>query len=284
MGSIYKNIEFTKMQGTGNDFVLIVKSAMPENLDFTEFAKYVCDRKFGVGSDGLLVLAEHDDADFEMIFHNPDGSIAEMCGNGIRCIGKYIYEKGLSKKDKLRIKTGAGILPLKLDIDKDSVTWITVAMGMPNFKRSEIPVKGDGEEAMAESIKLQSGLDIEFHGVSTGNTHAVIFVDDVDNYPIREIGPQVENHEIFPNKTNAEFAQHLSSKEINVRIWERGAGETLSCGTGVCAAAAVCNRMRIVGNQVTVNVPGGVLKVSFDEEGAIYLGGPAEMVFTGRLA
>ncbi|MBU1023820.1 diaminopimelate epimerase [bacterium] len=277
-------MKFTKMQGTGNDFVLVEKADLPENIDLKEFTRNICDRKFGVGSDGLLILAEHAEADFEMIFYNPDGSLAEMCGNGIRCIGKYIYDRDHSKSDKLRIKTGNGILPLKLDIGDDGmVSWVEVAIGVPNFTRSAIPITGKGETALAEQIKIDDGSEFEFHGVSMGNPHAVIFVDNVDDFPVEVIGPQIENHEMFPNRTNVEFVKHVSPELISVRIWERGAGETLSCGTGVCAVAAVSRKLGLTGQSVNVKVPGGDLKIRFDDDDMIYLGGPAVEVFVGKI-
>lgn len=272
------------MHGTGNDFILVEKVKLPADIDLSGFAKLVCNRKFGIGSDGLLVLSEHEEADFEMVFHNPDGSLAEMCGNGIRCLGKYIHDRNLSDKDKLRIQTGAGVIPIKLNLDdQNHVSSVAVAMGYPDFRRTSIPVTGDAEFAFAEALKLESGLQIEFHGVSMGNPHAVIFVDDIWLYPVREIGSQVENNEIFPKRINVEFVKHISKDEIAVRIWERGAGETLSCGTGVCAASAVCYKLGITGSVMKVTVLGGTLVVNFDEEGAVYLTGPAVEVFTGRL-
>ena len=284
MNKFFENIEFTKMHGTGNDFILVVKDNLPTEINLSELSKYACNRRFGAGSDGLLILAGHDEADFEMIFYNPDGSLAEMCGNGIRCLGKFIYEHGFSKQDKLRIKTGVGILPIKLEINEsDLVFWVIAAMGYPDFTRKNIPVAGDGELAMAETIKLQSGLELEFHAVSLGNPHAVLFVDDVANYPVREIGSELETHEMFPNRINTEFVQHISSEEIQVRIWERGAGETMSCGTGVCAAAAVCRKLGVVRDELVVHVPGGDLKINFDENEAVYLGGPAVEVYRGKL-
>lgn len=277
-------IKFTKMHGTGNDFVLVEQANLPDEIDLVEFAQKICDRRFGVGSDGLLILAEHDDADFEMLFYNPDGSLAEMCGNGIRCLGKFIFDHDHSKSDKLRIKTGNGILPLKLDIaDDGNVSWVEVAIGIPDFTRSAIPITGDGETALAEQIKIDDGNEIEFHGVSMGNPHAVILVDNVDDFPVDKIGPQIENHEIFPNRTNVEFVKHISPELISVRIWERGAGETLSCGTGVCAAVAVSRKLGLTGKSVKVKVPGGDLKIRFDNDDTIYLGGPAIEVFVGKI-
>lgn len=277
-------IDFTKMHGTGNDFILVEKSNLPSDLNYSEFARYACHRKFGIGSDGVLILSAHDDADFEMVMYNPDGSLAEMCGNGIRCIGKYIHDHKLNKKTELRIMTGRGILPLKIMLaDDGSVSEISVAMGDPDFTRANIPVSGDGITALAESIKLPDGCEYEFYAVSMGNPHAVVFVEDVDNFPVKEKGPLFECHELFPNRINVEFIEHLTPESIKVRIWERGAGETLSCGTGVCASAAVCRKLGIIKNEVRVIIPGGELKVSFDKDGSIYLTGPAVEVFAGSI-
>ena len=282
MKAFNKRFEFSKLHGTGNDFVLVEKEKLPADINLPDFAREVCDRKSGIGSDGLLILAGHFDADFEMIMYNPDGSEAEMCGNGIRCVGKYIYDNGLRDEDKLRIKTGAGILRLKLRIDDNNkVDWVEVAMGKPDFTRQNIPVTGKGETALVENIKINDDLEVECHCVSMGNPHAVVLVDDLDNYPVETIGPKIETHEIFPNRTNVEFVQHLSSESIKVRFWERGADETLSCGTGVCAAAAVVRKLNLVGILVNVDVPGGSLSVKFDEEDAVYLGGPCVEVFKG---
>ncbi|MCD6218543.1 diaminopimelate epimerase [bacterium] len=277
-------IEFTKMHGTGNDFVLVEKQTLPAEINLHDLAVRVCNRKFGIGADGLLILSDHDDADFEMIFFNPDGSLAEMCGNGIRCIGKYIYDHRLSEKPKLQIQTGKGILSVYLDISDDGkVRWVEVGMCKADFTRSNIPVIGDGETALAETIVLADSMEFEFHAVSMGNPHAVIYVDDVDGFPVDTVGPMIENHELFPNRINVEFVKHISPEHIIMRIWERGAGETLSCGTGVCAAAAVSRKLGIIGTSVNITVPGGELKVRFDKDGSIILGGPAAEVFSGTI-
>ena len=275
-------LPFVKMHGTGNDFVVVERNCLPSDADLSVVAQKACNRKYGIGSDGLILIGEASNADFEMIFYNPDGSLAEMCGNGIRCLGKYVYEHGLTKKTSQKILTKAGIIDLELGVGEDGkVSWVEVSMGKPNFKRKEIPVKGEGATAFAEIIELPNGLELEFHAVAIGNPHAVILVDDWDSYLIHEVGPLVENHDMFPNRINVEFVKYVSPDLIKVRTWERGAGETMSCGTGVCASAAVLKRLGLTGDSVRVGVLGGELEVRFGRSGIIYLKGPAVEVFSG---
>ena len=285
MNELNVKFPFVKMHGTGNDFVVTEKSKMPSEVDYRSLSKAVCNRKYGIGSDGLIIIANHDKFDFEMLFFNPDGSPSEMCGNGIRCLGKYVFDHGLTAKLNLSIATGAGRIDLKMEAGADNkIELVEVAMGKPDFAREKIPVAGKGQTALAESIKLSNGMELEFHAVSMGNPHAVIIVDDVDNYPVREFGPMVEMHELFPNKVNVEFVRHISPEKIKIRIWERGAGETLSCGTGICASAAVLRRLGLVGKSLKVLVSGGELDVRFDKDDVIYLKGPAVEVFSGVLS
>jgi len=277
-------IPFVKMHGTGNDFVLCDKSNIPSSADYNSLAKMICNRKFGVGADGLIIMGEHVEADFEMLFFNPDGSPAEMCGNGIRCLGKYVYDHGLTGKTELSVATGAGRIDLTMEVGKDKkISSVEAAMGKPEFARDKIPVKGDGQTALAETIRLSNGIELEFHAVSMGNPHAVILVEDVDKYPVREFGPLIEMYDLFPDRINVEFVKHISPELIKMRIWERGVGETLSCGTGICASAAVLRRLQLVGQSLKVIVPGGELDVRFGMDDIVYLKGPAVEVFSGVL-
>lgn len=272
---------FTKMHGTGNDFVIVERGNLLYDVDFSFLAKIVCNRRFGVGSDGLIIVDCENDERFRMIFFNPDGSPSEMCGNGLRCFGKYVYENGLTKSDFMYVHIGNSTVPVRLFIENGIVNMVEVSIGKADFTRKNIPVLGDGDTALAEMVKLEEGMEYEIFAVSMGNPHAVIMVDDVDNFPVKTVGSQIEKHQIFPDRVNVEFVQYISPETVKVRIWERGAGETLSCGSGVCAVAAVLRRLGLVAKSVMVQVPGGELYVSFDENETILLKGPAETVFTG---
>ena len=276
---------FAKMHGTGNDFVVVEKSNLPRNANLSKLAITVCDRKFGIGADGLIVIASSKEATFKMIFFNPDGSQSDMCGNGLLCFGKYIYEHGLTLSDSMLVEIGDKLVPIILyPDDNGKISMVTVSMGRPDFNRKNIPVTGDDETALAETIKLGDGSEFEFYAVSMGNPHAVIMVEDVGNFPVATIGPQIERHEIFPDRINVEFVEYISPDMVKARIWERGAGETLSCGSGVCAVSAVLRRIGLVKNSVKVQVPGGELDVEFDTNDLVFLKGPAVEVFTGTFS
>lgn len=276
-------MKFTKMQGCGNDYIYI--NCLEERVDDPNaLAEKLSERHFGIGSDGLILIKPSEKADFEMDMYNADGSQGAMCGNGIRCVGKYVYDFGLTDKTELRVDTKSGVKDLQLTVADGKVSCVRVNMGSPEFDVKKIPVDFDGDEAIDAPI-LIAGREYRFTGVSMGNPHAVVFVDDVENFPISKIGPLFERHAIFPDRVNAEFIRVLDDHTIEMRVWERGAGETLACGTGACAAtvAAIRNK-KISGNAATVKLRGGELTIEWDQEkNEVYLTGPAEVSFTGEM-
>jgi diaminopimelate epimerase len=270
---------FWKMHGLGNDYVVVdnrnEKMGSPEAA---ELAKKLCERRLSVGADGLLLVSSSSNADVKMRIFNADGSEAEMCGNGIRCFAKYCYENGIAKTE-FTVETLAGLKRVWLTIEKGEVKLVRVDMGVPNWERSALPMTGSGVCVNEELV-----VDDEVYKVtclSMGNPHCIIFVDNVDEFPVQYVGPIIENHEAFPKRTNVGFVQVLSRTELKVRVWERGCSETLACGTGTCAAVAAANRLGKVGNRVTAHVLGGDLIV--DVAQSLFLNGPAEKVFEGKL-
>ena len=261
-------MKFTKMQGIGNDYVYI--NCFEETVkDPTVLARKISDRHFGVGSDGLVLICPDPEADFRMRMFNADGSESEMCGNATRCIGKYVYERGLTNKTEVRLMTGAGIKILNLRTDQGKVTSIRVDMGIPE-------IQGIGETVEA------NGKLFSFTRVSMGNPHAVIFTEDTEKFDVEGYGKVIEHAPMFPNRTNTEFATILTDRRIRMRVWERGAGETMACGTGACAtavAAAVTGRS---GRRSRVIMDGGTLDIEWREsDGHVYLSGPAVISFEG---
>jgi diaminopimelate epimerase len=274
-------MKFWKMHGLGNDYVVIDNrnQSLPESK-LGSLAKKLCDRRFGVGADGLLLVFSSQTADVKMRIFNADGSEAEMCGNGIRCFARYCFENGIVEKSEFLVETLAGIKQVWLTLKGSEVQFVRVDMGMPNWNRSSLPMAGEGT-----CINEDLQVDHENYKVtclSMGNPHCVIFVDNVSEFPVEYIGPIIENHKAFPNRTNAGFAQVISKSEMKVRVWERGCGETLACGTGTCAAVVVANRLGLVGAKVTVHVLGGDLQVTVASEG-LFLSGAAEKVYEGTL-
>ena len=276
-------MNFTKMQGLGNDFIVVdgIKEKLPENL--TDLANKLCDRHFGIGADGLIVVLPSARADFRMRIINADGSEVEMCGNGIRCFAKYVYEAGLVEpgRDTFTVETLAGIMTPRLLVEGEKVVAVTVDMGEPVLERALIPMLGSGGQAVSEPLDL---LDTTYHitAVSMGNPHCVIFVDNVDQIPLEKYGPALETHPVFPKKTNVHFVQVLNRQELKMRVWERGVGVTLACGTGACASlvAAVLNGK--TQRRAKVYLPGGPLEIEWNEKNNhVYMTGPAETVFTG---
>lgn len=269
-------IDFVKMQGLGNDFIVIDgRNQLP---DMAKYAQQICDRRLGIGADQLLVLADSACADFQMQIFNADGSEVEMCGNGIRCLARYIKEQGLSDKDELAIETLAGIIRPRLLGDE-----VEVDMGKPILRANEIPVAVAEEEVISLPVNI-AGESFRINCVSMGNPHCVIFVDNVEEYPVTQYGPVIETHAIFPERTNVEFVEGINPGEIKMRVWERGAGETPACGTGACASvvASVLNRKTV--NKVVVNLPGGQLHIRWDDKDKhVYMRGPAVTVFQGRI-
>lgn len=277
-------MKFTKMHGAGNDFVVIdgAKEVIPEE-HLPAIARRACNRNMGIGADGLILVLNSRVANFRMRMINPDGSEAEMCGNGIRCFAKYVFDRKLHRDVILTVETLGGIKTLKLNAAGGKVQTVRVDMGEPKLLRSEIPMKGDNTKVIAEPLKI-AGKKIEITCVSMGNPHCVSFVDNVDNYPVDKIGPEIENHPHFPQRTNAEFVEVLNQQEIKMRVWERGASETLACGTGACASAVASMLNDKVSRKVTVHLPGGDLFIEWMGDNKVFMTGPAEEVFEGKVS
>ena len=275
-------IKFTKMHGLGNDYVYM--DAIHQKIENeSSLAKFVSNRHFGIGSDGLILICTSQIADFKMRMFNSDGSEAEMCGNGIRCVGKFVYDKGLTNKENITIETLAGIKQLKLNIKDGKVLTVKVDMGEPILEAEKIPVKSN--EFPVKNLKLKA-LDKEFifTCVSMGNPHAITIVKNVDNFDVQKYGSIIEIDNIFPKKTNVEFIEIKDRKNIKMRVWERGAGETLACGTGACATAVACNLNGLTDKNVKVELLGGTLEIEWNkEDNHIYMTGPAVTVFEGEL-
>lgn len=275
-------MKFTKMQGIGNDYVYV--NCLKEKIDNPpKTARMVSDRHFGIGSDGLIMINSSDKADFEMEMYNADGSRSEMCGNGIRCVAKYVYDYGLTDKTNISVETLAGIKYLDLTVEGGKVSRVKVNMGSPVLKAEEVPVVSENEQVIDEPIIIE---ETTYHmtAVSMGNPHAVVFVDDVKGLDIEKIGPLFENHERFPRRVNTEFVRVIDDKTVEMRVWERGSGETLACGTGACAVAVACILNGRTGEEVTVKLLGGDLMIKWDrEENTVYMTGPAKVVYDGEI-
>ncbi len=275
-------MKFTKMQGCGNDYVYV--DCTKSTLDhIPDIAIKVSDRHFGIGSDGLILIKPSEKADFMMDMYNNDGSRGKMCGNGIRCVAKFVYDKGLTNKTTLQIETLSGIKELKLTVENGKVTYVTVDMGTPITDPAAIPVISDKEIIKKEPI-IVGDKEYEITCVSMGNPHAVVFVEDTKNLPIETIGPLFEHHGIFPERVNTEFIQVIDRTHINMRVWERGSGETLACGTGACASVVACIMNRLTEDEVTVTLLGGDLYIRYDrEKNTVFMTGPAVTVFEGEI-
>ena len=273
-------MEFTKMQGLGNDYVYV--NCFKEKIENpSEMAVKVSDRHFGIGSDGLILIKPSEVADFEMEMYNADGSRGEMCGNGIRCVAKYVYDYGLTDKTSISVETLGGIKYLDLTVEHGKVTLVKVDMGTPILKPELIPIVAKGETVIDEAIMV-GGKEYHMTGVSMGNPHDVVFMDDIKNLEIEKIGPLFENHERFPNRINTEFVNVIDRHTAQMRVWERGSGETLACGTGACAVAVACILNGLTENTVTVKLLGGDLQIEWDrEKNTVYMTGPAEVSFDG---
>ena len=273
-------IKFTKMEGLGNDYVYM--DAINQKIENrSELARFVSNRNFGIGSDGLILIEKSEVADFKMTMFNSDGSQAEMCGNGIRCVGKYMYDYGLTDKEAISVETLAGIKYLQFFIENGKVVKVKVDMGSPILTPAEIPVVAEGERAVDEPIVVD-GTEYRMTCISMGNPHAIVYVDDVKNLPIEKIGPSFEKHERFPNRVNTEFVKVLDRNTVEMRVWERGSGETLACGTGACATAVACILNGLTEEKVTVKLLGGDLEIEWDrEKNKVFMTGPAKVVFDG---
>ncbi len=277
-----KNIPFIKYQGLGNDYIYI--NTIDNEVNHPqELAKKISHRNFGVGADGLILVQKSVKADYKMRIFNADGSEAEMCGNGIRGFAKYLYDYGFTKSKTLTIETLAGIKNIIIETKRNKADQITVDMGEPQLERSLIPMLGDEGKVINESIELEDAVRFDITAISMGNPHAVIFVEDTENFPVTKYGPLVENHSLFPNRTNVEFIQIINDKEIIQRTWERGSGETLACGTGASAAVVAGNLIEKLSEKVTVHLKGGDLKIHWDKtSNHVFMKGPAVEVFKGK--
>ena len=276
-------IKFTKMQGLGNDYVYI--DAIHQNIEqeSSSLAQFVSNRNFGVGSDGLILICKSNVADFKMRMFNSDGSEAEMCGNGIRCVGKFVYDKGLTDKTEVSIETLAGIKVLQLHIKDGKVETVRVDMGDPILEPDKIPVISM-ENPVKNLVAVAEGKKFVFTCVSMGNPHAVTVVEDVKNFDVNKYGKVLEVDKQFPRRMNVEFAQILDKENIKMRVWERGAGETLACGTGACATAVACYLNGYTKRNVTIELLGGKLFIEWNEiDNHVYMTGPATTVFEGEL-
>ncbi len=275
------DIPFIKMQGIGNDYIYI--NAIKNKItNPSALAVKMSDRHFGIGSDGIILILESDNADFKMRMFNSDGSESEMCGNGIRCFSKFVYDHKLTKKTELRIETLAGIKILSVKLKNHLVHEVTVDMGEPQIERTQIPMIGNPGTVIEEPLLLDDGVTFNITSVSMGNPHTVIFIEDTDNFPVAKYGPFIQNNDLFPNRTNVEFVQIINENEVKQRTWERGAGETLACGTGSCATVVAGNLSRKLGRKVTVHLTGGDLQIEWDEKtNHVFMTGPAVEVFEG---
>ena len=275
-------MKFTKMHGCGNDYVYV--NLFEEQIgDPAKVSIAVSDRHFGIGSDGLITIGASEIADFRMRIYNADGSEAEMCGNGIRCVAKYVYDHKLTDKTEITVETGAGVKTLQLTVEDDKVTLVRVDMGEPILTPDEIPVVADGDRVVDESIVVDD-KEWRMTCVSMGNPHAVVFVDDVAHFELEKYGPLFENHVRFPKRTNTEFVQMVSRNEAIMRVWERGSAETWACGTGTCATVMACILNGLTDNEVLVHLRGGDLRIAYDaKSNHIFMTGPATEVFEGEI-
>ncbi len=281
-------LNFTKMEGLGNDYVYVncFKEDVPNP---SELSIKISDRHFGIGSDGLILIKPSEVADFTMEMYNADGSQSEMCGNGIRCVGKYVYDYGLTDKEEISVETLAGIKYLKFVIDRKdasdrgTVSMVTVNMGEPIFKPAEVPVNVGEELDIVQDYPVNiDGETYNITCVSMGNPHCITYVEDTDSFPLEEIGPKFESNPIFPRRVNAEFVHIVSRTYAKMRVWERGSGETLACGTGTCATVVASILNGLTDDEVTVKLLGGELIIKWDREtNLVYMTGPAKVVFDG---
>ena len=276
-------MKFTKMQGIGNDYVYV--NCFEEKVeDPSALAIQVSDRHFGIGSDGLILICPSEVADCEMAMYNADGSRGEMCGNGVRCVGKYMYDYGLTDKTEITVETLAGIKTLQLFVENGKVAKVRVDMGSPILTPAEIPVVAEGDKAVDEPI-LVDGKEYHMTCVSMGNPHCITFIgEDVRDFPLEEVGPVFEKHELFPERVNTEFINVIDKDHLRMRVWERGSGETLACGTGACAVAVASYLNGFTGRSVDIELLGGHLEVVYDEKtNHVFMTGPATEVFSGEI-
>lgn len=275
-------MRFTKMHGLGNDYVYV--NCLEEKIENpTEVAKFVSDRHFGIGSDGLVMILPSDVADFRMRMLNSDGSEAEMCGNAIRCVGKYVYDNKLTDKTTIKVETLAGIKVLEMTVEDGVVTLVKVDMGEPILEPNNIPVKSSKSRFVSENVTV-GGQEFQVTCVSMGNPHAVAYVNDVKKFPLETVGPKMENHELYPKRINAEFVEVIDRRHLKMRVWERGAGETMACGTGACAVLVASVLNGLSERKASVTLLGGDLIIEWDEKtNHVFMTGPATKVFEGKI-
>ena len=273
-------MKFTKMHGAGNDYVYVncFEESLPE--DIASLAMAVSDRHKGIGSDGLILICPSEKADARMRMFNADGSESEMCGNGVRCVAKYVYDHGIAKQQTLKIETGAGVLHLDLELAGSRVSQVRVNMGHPILKSAEIPTLLPGDPPVDADLDL-GDQSLKVTCVSMGNPHCITFVDELNDHWVHGIGPKVEVHPMFPNRVNAEFIEVVSPSELKMRVWERGSGETQACGTGACASAVAGALTGRSERNVLIHLPGGDLRLEWAEAGEVYMTGPAVEVYEG---
>ena len=277
-------MKFTKMHGCGNDYIYIdgAKEHIAQE-EKPDFVRRVSDRHFGIGGDGVIFINPSDEADFEMEMYNADGSRAEMCGNGIRCVAKFVYDKGLTDKTDISVISCGKIKYLQLSLKDNKVDTVRVNMGAPELIAANVPVVCDKEQAVDEPITVQD-TEYKMTCVSMGNPHAVVFMENVTDLEIEKIGPYFESHERFPKRTNTEFVKVIDRNTVQMRVWERGTGETLACGTGCCATVVACILNGLTDDTVTVKLLGGELEITWDREAdLVYMTGPATTVFEGEI-
>ena len=275
-------IKFTKMEGLGNDYVYM--DAINQKIENrSELARFVSNRNFGIGSDGLILIEKSEVADFKMTMFNSDGSQAEMCGNGIRCVAKFVYDKGMTDKTTLKIETLAGIKILELNVEDGKVKTVRVDMGDPILEAKKIPVVST-EKPVKNLVLKAKDREFKFTCVSMGNPHAITIVEDTSKFDVKKYGEELEVNKAFPRRTTVEFVQIIDRNTIKMRVWERGAGETLACGTGACATAVACNLNGLTDRKVTIELLGGNLEIEWNKENNhVYMTGPATTVFEGEL-
>jgi diaminopimelate epimerase len=275
-------MKFTKMHGLGNDYIYV--NCLNQTIDNPgEVSKFVSDRHFGIGSDGLVLIMPSKQADFRMRMFNSDGSEAEMCGNAIRCIGKFVFDNGLTNKTIIKIETLAGIKILDLTVKDDKVVLVKVDMGEPILESEKIPVSSEMKNFVSQPVEAD-GLKYKVTCVSMGNPHAIAYIDDVSNFDLHTIGPKIETHPLFPKKINAEFVEVIDRSTLKMRVWERGAGETLACGTGACAVLVSSVINNVSEREATIKLLGGDLLIEWNEkDNHVYMTGPAVKVFEGEI-
>ena len=273
-------MRFKKMQGAGNDFILL-DGIRNTYEDYSKMAKSLCDRRYGIGGDGLMVAEKSEIADIKMVYYNSDGSKGEMCGNGIRCFSKFVYEEKLVDTDEIKIETGDGVKTSYLKIEKDIVKEVTIYMGKARMTPKEIPVDSNSKNILREIISV-GGEEFEYSAVLIGVPHAVIIKDNLERVDVNKVGEEMEKHKVFPKRINVNFIEILDKKRLKIKTWERGAGRTLACGTGSCSGAYIANLLDLVDEEVMVETEGGVLKIKIDGED-IFMTGAAETTFKGEI-